>query len=266
MPNPQLPAEMLDNIVDFLHGTKLALRNCCLVSKSWIPRTRKHLFADIRFFCPARLRLWKKTFPDPSTSPAYYTKTLIIGCPHIITVADAETGGWITGFSRVVDFGIGGRGFTVTFVPFHGFSSVIKSLRVSFTVLSPPQIFNLILSFPLLEDLTVIADGRVMAINDDGSDGLSTAAAQLSSLPTFTGSLELPVRGGIKAIAPRLLSLPGGIRFRKLTLGWFDEENLSLIVGLVAECVNTLESLDITCYFHGEPIRHLAPALISLLF
>jgi hypothetical protein len=39
----RLPAEMLDHVVDHLYDTEDALRNCCLVSKSWIPRTRKHL-------------------------------------------------------------------------------------------------------------------------------------------------------------------------------------------------------------------------------
>jgi hypothetical protein len=34
----------------YLHDTRDALRNCCLIFKSWIPRTRKHLFADVRFY------------------------------------------------------------------------------------------------------------------------------------------------------------------------------------------------------------------------
>ena len=39
MSNLHLPAETLDHIVDHLHDTKDALRNCCLGSKSWVPRT-----------------------------------------------------------------------------------------------------------------------------------------------------------------------------------------------------------------------------------
>ena len=48
MSNPHLQAEMLDMIVDPLHDAKPVLRNCYLVSKPWIPHTRKHLFADIK--------------------------------------------------------------------------------------------------------------------------------------------------------------------------------------------------------------------------
>jgi hypothetical protein len=72
MSDPHLPAEMLDHIVDHLQDTEYALRSCCLVSKSWIPRARKHLFFDIVFHTAKRLELWKETFPDPSTSPACY--------------------------------------------------------------------------------------------------------------------------------------------------------------------------------------------------
>jgi hypothetical protein len=86
------------HVVDYLHDTPDALRNCCLVSRSWIPRARTHLFADIRFHTVEDLESWKETFPDPSTSPMCYAKTLAIDCPS----SDAEVGGWIRGFSRVV--------------------------------------------------------------------------------------------------------------------------------------------------------------------
>lgn len=260
MPNPHLPVETLDNIVDHLHDTDHALRNCCLVSKSWIPRTRTHLFADVRFAAEADLKSWKETFPDPPTSPAHYTKSLTVSCAHVVTTADAEAGGWITGFSRVVHFEIGSMdllscGFAVTFAPFHGFSPRIKSLCANFIFLLSPQIFDLAVSFPLLEDLSVIAESEVLAGNN--SDGLSTTPRP-SSLPMFTGSLKLE-SGGINPITRRLLSLPGGIQFRKLTLGCIYGVHLVCVTGLIAGCSNTLESLCITCDFQGEPIRHLCP-------
>jgi hypothetical protein len=110
MSDPRLPTEMLGHIVDNLHDTEDALRNCCLVSKSWVPRTRKHLFADIKFPTKANLRSWKKTFSDPSTSPAHYANTLSIGYPHAVTAADVGEGGWITGFPCTVHLEVGSRG------------------------------------------------------------------------------------------------------------------------------------------------------------
>ena len=54
------------------------------------PRTRRHLFAEVDFPSAKRLESWKKTFPDPSTSPAHYTKVLVIGGTKVVTAADAK--------------------------------------------------------------------------------------------------------------------------------------------------------------------------------
>ena len=71
-----LPCELLDHIVDFLHNDQTSLKKCCLVSKSWIPRSRKCLFAVIRFHCLGNLQSWKKAYPDPSTSLLHVTPKL----------------------------------------------------------------------------------------------------------------------------------------------------------------------------------------------
>ena len=222
MSDPQLPAEMLNHVVDHLRDTKNALGNCCLISKSWIPRTRKHLFADIEFQTEIHLGSWKKTFPDPSNSPACYTKTLSVGCPQVVTSADAEVGGWIRGFSSVVHLVVRSqtpfahRSFSL--VPFHGLSSVLKSLRMVVPALPSSRIINLTLSFPLLEDLTVFTPYDPRADNDDNPDML-LPIIQPSSPPMLTGSLELLLMdGGMEPLTRRLLSLPGGIHFRKLAL------------------------------------------------
>ena len=105
MSTPNLPPELLDHIADHLQGTKESFRNYCLVSKSWVPRIRRLLFATINFDTIEKLRSWKKTFPDPSTSPAHHTKSLFFTCLQA-TGADAEVGSWIECFSRVVRLGV----------------------------------------------------------------------------------------------------------------------------------------------------------------
>ena len=100
MSNPPIPPEILDHIVDDSYDESDALRNCCLVAKSWVPRTRKHLFADIEFYLPKRLESWKMMFPDPSNSPAYHAHTLLVRFPQVVTAADAGEGGWVRTFSR----------------------------------------------------------------------------------------------------------------------------------------------------------------------
>ena len=134
---PNLPRELLDHIVNLLHDDRTSLGNCCLVSKSWIARTRAHLSAEVAFRTTKSLESWKRTFPDPSASPAHYTKSLFIGDPGVVTALGVETGSWIRGFSRVVHLAMAGRdwrsvGWNVVFIQFRGFSPFVKSLMPLF--------------------------------------------------------------------------------------------------------------------------------------
>jgi hypothetical protein len=257
-----LPAELLDHIIGYLHDTPDALKNCCLVSKSWIPRTRKYLFADIKFPTEESLESWEM-FPDPSVSPACYAKTLSIECAEAIIAADAEEGGWIRGFSHIVRLEV--ESITpypeseFSLAPFHGISPVLKSLDVNIPHLPSVRIFDLILSFPLLEDLAVMINQTMVDDDDDSEEDEAPTATQSLTPRIFTGTLELYLIVGIRPITRRLLSLPGGIHFRKLTLTWPNEENFWLIMPVVEECFHTLESLEIIWDLRGTFDRHMRP-------
>ena len=262
MPNPYLPAETLDHIVDFLHDDPNALKGCCPVSKSWVPRARKHLFAEVDLDTKERLESWKRMFSDPSTSPAHFAKSLRVGCACAITAADAVAGGWLTGFTHIVRLEVLTRQVpevpTISLVPFRDFSDTVKPLHIKSVDLPPSRFFDFILSSPLLEDLTVANHG-VWADDGDGFDDPPTFI-QSSNPPVFTGSLELSsMGGGMNLVAGRLLSAPGGIHFRKLTLMWHREEDSLSIIGLVRECSHTLESLNITCNLLCAFIPYLRP-------
>jgi len=246
---PNLPCETLDHIVDLLHDNESPLRNCCLVSKSWVTRTRTHLFSEVAFQSAEHLDSWKTTFPDPSTSPARYTKTLFIGDPTVVRAVDVGAGSRIKGFSRVVHLAMVGKnslvsGWEAAFVQLRGISPFIESLRVHHVSFLPTHLSDLILSFPLLTDLSVI-DCHSSLDDGDHPDG-PTIPTQPPSLPTFAGSLGIFQSDGMELAVHRWLSLPGGIHFRELTLDWFDEEDILLTTVLVENCSHTLESLDIT--------------------
>ena len=245
MSSPNIPPELLDRVVDFLQDTRYALKSCCLASKSWIPRTRKYLFTDVEFYTEEDVESWKITFQDPSTSPARYTKNLSVHCPRVATAADADEGGWIRTFSCVAHLEMDlidvDTDDPVDFlVPFHGFSPEIKSLRL-LDIHSPlPPVFNLIHSFPLLEDLSVPAPSTPPFDTNDGFDRQPTAV-QYPNTPAFTGFLELY---GVDLIATQLLSLPSTLHFRKLHLTWDkNEADISTTTSLVESCSSTLESL-----------------------
>ena len=249
MSTPYLPPEILDYILETLHDDHKTLRNCCVAAKSWISRTRKHLFADIKFSSSEDLELWKKTFPDPSNSPACHTHTLSVKFPQVIAGEDADDGSWIRTFSCVVRFDVDTRipylnDSKVSLSPFHGLSPVLKSLRVTSTKLPYSQIIRLIYSLPLLEDLALVIFGP---INDDDLhvDG-TPAAIQPPSSPSFTGTLRLVLFQGMGPAVRRLLDLPNGLHFRKLTISLSKGDDVQWITALVVECLDTLESLSVS--------------------
>jgi hypothetical protein len=239
--SPSLPPEILDHIVDHLHDEPIALKTCCVVSKSWIQRTRIHLFASLEFYAPkSHIELWKKTFPDPPSSPAHHTRSLSIRGIPPITAADGDVGGWIRTFQNLTHFHLESIGLNdrqVPLVAFHGLSPTLKSLRL--TCISS-EVLDLICSFPLLEDLALISLGP-------GSDAWNTP----STSPKLTGSLELKAFGEFRTVARRLLDLPDGLHFTKITAESLDEDVKS-IMDLVSRCSKTLGSLEVSFFVPGE--------------
>jgi hypothetical protein len=102
MLDSHLPPEISDHIVDLLRDEPETLKRCCLVSKSWVPRTRKHLFGKVECLSPTRLEAWKKTFPGPTNSPAHHTRYLNICYIPWNIVVDVREPGWIRAFCNVV--------------------------------------------------------------------------------------------------------------------------------------------------------------------
>ena len=95
--------------------------------------------------------------------------------------------------------------------------------------------------------------------NDDLDAGGPPIEIPPPSSLAFTGTLRLVLFHGTGPIVRRLLDLPNGLHFRHLALGWFKEGDVRWVNALVAECSNTLESLDIhyDCYRPGAAVRLL---------
>jgi len=155
-----LPPEVLDLIVNHLRGEPATLESCCIVSKSWIHRTREHLFAHVNFFAThPRVEMWVEAFPDPTNSPAHHTRTLSIHYPQAIESVYADT---ICSFSSVVRLDVIAGQWdeeTVSLVPLHGLFPVLRSLHLTFVNLPDSEIFGLVYSLPLLEDLKFCSFG-----------------------------------------------------------------------------------------------------------
>ena len=177
-----LPLEILDYIGGHLFDNPTALKACCLVSKSWVPQTRKHLFFRVEFYAPAsHFEMWKKTFLNPSDSPAhYYARSLSVQRFPVVTTADADMGGWICAPHNLVHLELecfSREDRLVSLVPFHGLSPTLRSLSLTCT---HPGFVDLTCPFPPPEDLVLVAlSDRTDA---GGWDPPSTS-------PELTGSL-----------------------------------------------------------------------------
>jgi hypothetical protein len=236
MSNPYLPPEILDCIVDLLINEPQTLRNCCLVARSWLPRTRMHLFRKVGFRTSADLDAWKEAFPDPASSPAYYAHRLYISYAGFNIYADGEEGGWIRAFCNVVRLDVWWPGTENPHFRFQPRSPVPKSLPIAFVTPSFSQIFKLICSLPLLEDLKMV--GSRPCDTDDLNN------FQPPTSPPLTGSLSLFLPRGTGHVIRRLLELPNGIHFREFKGRWFQDEGNQLMTTLVETCSDTLERVE----------------------
>ena len=232
-----LPPEILDLIVDHLHDEPTTLKTCCAVSKSWVPRTRRHLFAQVEFDnSKSQIELWKKGFPDPSNSPAQYTRSLSARGVLLITAGDVDVGSWISAFHNVVHLLLAYMDRT-SLLPFYGLSSTVRSLSL---INVPLDAFDLICPFPLLEDLALVA---LFTLKHEDRWN-----APLTS-PKLTGTLDLKMFRRASSVIRRLLVLPGGLHFSKITMT-FPKKDAKSVTDLVSRCSDTLEFL--TLSFHPK--------------
>ena len=249
---PRLPPEILDSIIDILHDEPETLKNCILVSKSWVPRSRQYLFSDVTFRSPLDIEGWKKTFRDPASSPACHSHSLSVRYTGWVTDADTREGGWIHTFANVVRLEL----WSTTKVwlhlgeplePYHNFPSInLRSLRVVSHTLWPIQISNLVHTLPFLEDLAIINNGKV---DFSYRNGTAPPESLPSTSPPLTGTLY--IHRLQKYILRRLVELPNGLHFRGFTCSGCTYEDLEWVTTLVEKCSGTIECVDVDCQIIG---------------
>ena len=229
-----LPPEMLDFIVDHLYGDLRTLKACCIVSKSWIPRARRHLFVCVSFHAQASpIESWMKTFPDPPNSPAHYTRSLLFHDSSSITAANASN--WIRAFCHIDALLLRAwDGVRFSFTHLHGLSPTLKSLFVACSFIPLSEFSDLVGSFPSLEDLSLTS---TWVTDPDGGWSVIPPVS-----PKFTGKLWLQAPDRIQPVVQRLLGFPGGLHFFGIDVVFHEGETES-VAKLLSRCSHTLESL-----------------------
>ena len=143
--------------------------------------------------------------------------------------------GWIHTFCNVTHLRLrrlGRRYDQASLVPFHGLSSTVRSLHLSTTTIED---FNLVCSFPLLEDLAFYYSGP-----EGDPDGWT---APLRS-PKLTGFIDLGTNGVVRAVIRRLLDFPDCLHLANIKMLSL-EKDFDSATKLVSRCSSTLKFLAI---------------------
>lgn len=118
-------------------------------------------------------------------------------------------------------------------------SRILKYSSADQPTFSPTQIFKIVCSLPLLQDLDIMSRGIP---NNDRSVIFQPAVS-----PPLTGTFSICLAQGIGQTMRVLLDLPNSVRFRKLLGTARLEEDLWWIAALVAVCSDTLEYIYVRC-------------------
>ena len=127
-----------------------------------------------------------EAFLDLSISPTHFTRSISIHGFPPVTEVGTDTDDWIRTFRGVTHLYWESPALQdgkVSLVPLRGFPSTVESLRLNF---APFEVFDLVCSFPLLEDLTLI---HPLPKND------TEQCIVPSTPPNFTGPLEPKISG-----------------------------------------------------------------------
>jgi len=86
----QLPRELVDMIIDFLHDDKSSLHSCCLVTRSWLASSRYHLFYSVTIddqaqdhFGPASQNVQHRLTTLPGSVAEYIQELYISSARHL---------------------------------------------------------------------------------------------------------------------------------------------------------------------------------------
>ena len=239
----QSPAKpQLNQVIRLLSkGSPEVLKNCSqLAYENGFGGTFNHIY-----FKDSKDRdLGKEYFLNPEHLSASSVNSLSF---HNVEEMNKEDVRWIKSFNKLNKLEVsiqGHKGWQTNsnaprtwrvFAPFEGLSPDIKSLIVCWHALPLQQVFNLICSFPCLEDLCIEGAGWDV-------DGAVFWGANLSGL---TGTLKIQSKS--PDFLHQLLKLERDLNFREIIWKEGKATGFEGVANLVEKCFNNLESIDIDC-------------------
>ena len=241
---PGVPQEIVDEILDHLatDSSFRALRACALVSKSWVPSCRRHLFYTARFTSRDMDR-WLKSFPAPEESPAHHVRELrvrIVG-DHCVPERFFEYARW---FMNVKMSLLGSGGLCQRRPSLWKLPQSVTSLTINMDVVTLVQLRDIMAQLPSLDNLSL--SGSPVPVDRSALLGVGTTLRG-----RFGGKLLLRDGCAHKDVADVLLGVPTGLRFTEVDIRCMPECLLST-VRLVEACGKTLVKLSYMITSHGK--------------
>ena len=239
----RLPQELLDEIMGYLADDYASLRRCSMAAGIFVPSCRRYLFRRV-VFRSHNLPTWKSTFPDPSTTPATYTREIRI---HLAPDTPTKLAEYMPYFSNVRDLTlIGGRCETHEWVSNIGrLPASIRSLTMKFVSVTNAQVLGIMGQLPNLDDFSLFTF--------KGS-GFPDGAGEILR-GRYGGKLELLLMDDFHASVVRsLLQAPEGLGFKSVKAFCNAGDDFSVYADLVAACQETLTNLDISVSAEGNTL------------
>lgn len=240
---PRIPQEIVDEILAHLAADFGSLRSCALVSRSWVPSCRRHLFHTITFTSRETYR-WLEIFPVPEQSPAHHIRRLGFWTGLAYEGVPAKFFEYTPWFTNAKVLTLSGFvGFQPSQMSLSWrFPKSVTSLIVRTGVIDLPRIWDIMALLPNLDDLS---------LSGDLTDSRAPAGVGTTLSGKFGGRLELLDGIARKDVMSTLLEVPTGLHFTEIGIRCVHKCLLPTI-GLVEACGRTLVKLSYTDDFHGK--------------
>ena len=251
---PRVPQEIIDEILDHLAAniptsnphSNLAVRSlqsCALVSKSWVPLCRRHLFHTI-LFVPKDMVKWLSMFPVPEESPAHHVKDLrlFVRCHNSVPEQFFPYTPRFTNVERVTLLGV-----TRFWIPlFWRLPHSVTSLTVKADMVGLTHLRDVMAQPKNLNNLSL--SGSILIADRWTSPGLGTVLRG-----RFGERLGLTEGYASKEVMDMLLDIPTGLHFTEVDIRSTRECFLST-VKLAEACSKTLVKLSYRASFRRKSL------------
>jgi len=159
----QLPQELVEDVVDCLSDDRPALEACSLVAKTWLPRSRHHLFNRVSLNSKNAKKWCYAIRPGPD-GPSNLVRKLILqqtqGYRWLETKSLDDISNHFSSFRRVedlsitwLDLGHFELGSLARHFGHHG--SSLRSLRLSYLCADFSALISFLQLFPNLQDILI---------------------------------------------------------------------------------------------------------------